>query len=100
VTHVQKDDDLVYATKRCPECFGYTELDAKRCPMCKTRLGKVQKHGMAKRTVNWNAYVVFLVAFLAFAPHPIYIFTRIRAILKNIIRCYSILPRGNYLPTS
>jgi RNA polymerase subunit RPABC4/transcription elongation factor Spt4 len=69
VTHVQKDDDLVYATKRCPECFAYTELDAKRCPMCKTRLGKVQKHGMAKRTVNWSAYVVFLVAFLAFAAY-------------------------------
>jgi tRNA(Ile2) C34 agmatinyltransferase TiaS len=66
---VEKDDELVHATKRCPECFTYVELDTKKCPKCKTSLGEVQKHGMAKRKVDWKAYAIFLAAFLAFAAY-------------------------------
>ncbi len=69
MAEVQKGDEFVHATKRCPECFTYVALDVTKCPMCKTRLGQVEKHGMAKRTVNWNAYFVFIAAFLAFAAY-------------------------------
>lgn len=66
---VEKADEFVHATKRCPECFDYVELDTTKCPKCKTRLGEVQKHGMAKRQVDWKAYAVFFVALLAFAAY-------------------------------
>ena len=64
---VEKDDEFVHATKRCPECFTYLELEEKKCPKCKTKLGEVQKHGMASKKVDLKAYAIFLVAFLAFA---------------------------------
>ncbi len=66
---VEKADEFVHATKRCPECFDYVELDTTKCPKCKTRLGGVQKHGMAKRQVDWKAYAIFFVALLAFAAY-------------------------------
>jgi len=62
-----KKTEVVHATKRCPECFTYVRLEVKKCPECKTRLGAVEKHGMAKRTINWMSYISFSIAFLAFA---------------------------------
>ena len=62
-----KEDGLIYATKRCPECSTYVSLHAAKCPKCKTKLGEVDKHGTAKRTVDWTAYLVSFLAFLAFA---------------------------------
>jgi len=59
--------EVVHATKRCPECFTYVKLDVQKCPNCKTRLGVVEKHGMAKRKTNWMSYVSFFIAFLALA---------------------------------
>lgn len=65
-----KDSNLVYATKRCPECYAYVSLRLNQCPSCKSKLGEVDAHGMAKRTVNWSAY---LSAFLALLALGIYI---------------------------
>jgi hypothetical protein len=65
-----KDSASPYATKRCPECYTYVALRATQCPACKSRLGEVDSHGMAKRTVNWSAY---LSAFIAMAVFGIYI---------------------------
>jgi tRNA(Ile2) C34 agmatinyltransferase TiaS len=67
MSNVENTEEFVHATKRCPECFDYVELDADKCPKCKTRLGEVQKHGMAKRKVDWTAYAIFLVALVGFA---------------------------------
>jgi hypothetical protein len=69
MTNAEKDDEFVHATKRCPECFTYVELETTKCPKCKTRLGKVQKHGMAKRTIDWKSYFIFLAALLGFAAY-------------------------------
>ena len=65
-----KDKRLVYATKRCPECYTYVSLRVTQCPSCRSRLGEVDSHGMAKRTVNWTAY---LSAFFALLVLGIYI---------------------------
>ncbi len=58
---------VIHATKRCPECLNYVPLRTKICPGCKTKLGDVQKHGMAKRKTDWMAYGGFFVAFVALA---------------------------------
>jgi tRNA(Ile2) C34 agmatinyltransferase TiaS len=63
----EQENEVIYATKRCPECSTYVSLDVKKCPKCSTRLGEIEKHGTAKRTVDWTAYIIFLLAFLAFA---------------------------------
>jgi uncharacterized paraquat-inducible protein A len=62
-----KEDGVIYATKRCPECSIYVSLETTKCPKCKTKLGEVDKYGMAKRTIDWTAYLISLLAFLAFA---------------------------------
>jgi RNA polymerase subunit RPABC4/transcription elongation factor Spt4 len=54
------------STKKCPECYGYVPVKAEVCPLCKTRLGKVGKHGMAERTTNWKAYILCIIAWLIF----------------------------------
>ena len=59
--------EVVHATKRCPECFTYVKLNVQKCPDCNTKLGAVEKHGMAKRKTNWMSYVSFFIAFLALA---------------------------------
>lgn len=64
------DKDIIHATKRCPECYAYVSLRTNRCPACKIKLGDVDIHGMAKRTVNWTAY---LSAFAAVLGLGIYI---------------------------
>lgn len=66
----QIGEDFVHATKKCPECYTYVSLRTTKCPSCNTRLGEVEKHGMAKKTVDWNAY---LLAFLAVLGFVIYI---------------------------
>jgi hypothetical protein len=39
-------------------------LQTTKCPSCKTRLGEVEKHGMAKKTVDWKAYTMAVIAVL------------------------------------
>jgi uncharacterized protein with PIN domain len=63
----QIGEDFVHSTKRCPECYTYVSLRTTKCPSCNTRLGEVEKHGMAKKTVDWKAYLMALVAALGFA---------------------------------
>jgi len=62
----QIGEDFVHATKRCPECYTYVSLRTTRCPDCHTRLGEVERHGMAKRTIDWKSYVMAFIAMLAF----------------------------------
>ena len=65
----QNDKDFMYATKRCPHCYEYMPLHAVQCPECKKGVGEVEKHGMAKKTIDWKAYSVALAAILAFAAY-------------------------------
>lgn len=55
-----------YASKKCPECYTYIPLNAEVCPSCKTRIGKIGKHGMAERVTNWKAYIICILAWLVF----------------------------------
>lgn len=60
-------DGPLHATKKCPECLTYVPLRANKCPACKVRLGEVDFHGIAKRTINWPAYFSALAALAGFA---------------------------------
>lgn len=62
----KKKEGPINLTKRCPECMKYVSLETKKCPTCKTKLGKVQPHGFAKRTVDWTGYTIAIIAILAF----------------------------------
>jgi hypothetical protein len=48
--------------KRCPECSVNLPLDAKRCFFCNARVGKADKHGMARKTTNWISYLVCILS--------------------------------------
>jgi hypothetical protein len=56
--------------KTCPYCFVPLSLDAETCFSCKKTVGKIDKHGMAKKPVNIWSYIV---CFLAWAGFFIYI---------------------------
>ena len=60
----QQNVDATYSTKKCPECYTYVPLRTDQCPSCKSRLGGVEKHGMAKRPTDWKSYIVAFIAWL------------------------------------
>jgi hypothetical protein len=62
--------------KKCPECFTYIPLDALKCPSCKARVGRVDKHGMASRHVNWGSYFACILAWLVLAIYVWFAFFR------------------------
>ncbi len=51
-----------YKEKRCPECFAYLKLNANKCVACGLSVGNIDKHGLAKRHINWKAYLTFVVS--------------------------------------
>lgn len=66
----KQDGRQIHITKKCPECLGRVPLDMKICEFCKTKLGDVDKGGLATRPVNWKSYIVF---FLTLAGLGLYI---------------------------
>ncbi len=48
--------------KRCPECFVHLPLDAKECFSCHTKIGRVDKHGKARKGVNWISYLICIIS--------------------------------------
>ena len=65
----QNEKDFHYATKRCPFCYEYMPLSATRCPACKRGVGNVEKHGMAKKAVDWKAYGIAIAAVIALSVY-------------------------------
>jgi RNA polymerase subunit RPABC4/transcription elongation factor Spt4 len=59
-------DDEIRSSKKCPECMTYIPVDAKICPMCKKRVGKVKESGMAKKAVDWKSYIMLVISWGAF----------------------------------
>lgn len=53
--------DSLYASKKCHECYEYVPLDAKVCPFCKAKLGKIGDHGMAEKLTDWKGYIICIV---------------------------------------
>ncbi len=45
-------------------------------PRCKSKLGDVDTHGMAKRTVNWTAYLSAILAVLGLGIYIWWAFLR------------------------
>lgn len=62
-TKAASDEIIV---KRCPECFVHLPLDAKECFSCHTKIGKVDRHGKAKKTPNWISYIICIVSWAIF----------------------------------
>lgn len=61
-----KAGNFRYASKKCHECYEHVPLDAKICPSCKARLGKVSEHGMAEKLTDWKGYIICVVLWLIF----------------------------------
>ena len=55
-----------YVTKKCPGCFAHLPLDAQICHYCHKKVGDVDKIGFAEKPVDWNSYVIAIIAILAF----------------------------------
>jgi len=51
--------------KRCPDCYTNIPVHAVQCPSCKKKIKlKVDKHGYAKRPINWLAYFSCLMSWI------------------------------------
>ena len=44
------------SVKKCPECRTYLPIEVKKCTSCGSRVGLVDRQGMAKRPIDWGAY--------------------------------------------
>lgn len=72
-TEKMTDEKFEANYKRCPECFVNLPLDAKKCFSCHTRVGGVDKHGKARRGIDWISYVMcilswaFLISYIKWA---------------------------------
>ena len=55
-----------FSTKKCPECLTPLPLSAQRCTACNNRVGPVNSIGIAKKPVDWIAYLMAIVAVGAF----------------------------------
>ncbi len=52
-------------TKTCPYCSVPLALNAEECFSCKRKVGKVDKHGIAGKPVNYKAYIICLIIWVA-----------------------------------
>jgi hypothetical protein len=59
-------DTRVMLTKKCPKCYTYLPLNATRCTACHAKVGKMDRHGMATLPINWRAYLVAILSWIAF----------------------------------
>ncbi len=53
-------------TKVCPYCSVPLTIDVTECSSCSRKVGKIDKHGMAEKPVNYGAYVICLLAWVGF----------------------------------
>ena len=57
------DPDLIkFSTKKCYECFTHLALNATVCNVCKKKVGKVNRHGIAEKPTDWKAYIIAGIA--------------------------------------
>jgi len=55
-----------FHTKKCPHCFVYLALSARKCHYCKANVGEVNLLGFAEKLINWRSYVIAGIAILVF----------------------------------
>lgn len=50
-----------FSTKKCYECFTHLPLKAEVCHVCKKKVGKVLKTGLAEKPTDWKAYAISII---------------------------------------
>jgi ribosomal protein L40E len=60
------ENELGFSTKRCPDCSAELPLDAESCHECGSRVLKVDRVGRAGKPIDWYAYIVCFLSWLAF----------------------------------
>ena len=68
--------DIKYTSKKCPYCSEHLPLDARICSSCKKKVGKVELHGMAKKTIDWRAYTLAIISWIALCVYIWWAFFR------------------------
>jgi hypothetical protein len=58
--------NTTFRTKRCADCSTELPLTAVRCTGCGRRVGPVDQQGRAKKPIDWTAYGICLLAWVAF----------------------------------
>ena len=52
--------------RRCPECFTDFSGNETACPSCGLKVKqRSDKHGYAKKPINWKAYISFILSLTA-----------------------------------
>ncbi len=52
--------------KKCPECYARLKSEDAVCYVCRTKVGKADKHGIAKKPFDWKNYSVFFLSLVVF----------------------------------
>jgi len=60
--------------KICPFCFVPLATEAKTCFSCRKKVGKINKHGMAKKPINYWSYAVCFLIWIIFAFYVLWAF--------------------------
>ena len=58
-------EDIAVKYKRCPECLTKIPLNVTKCPSCDQKLGEPNKHGLAKKPINWYGYLTTIILWIA-----------------------------------
>jgi hypothetical protein len=53
----RSDNRPGFSVKRCPYCSTYLGLEVIKCDDCGRRVGPADANGIAKKPVDWKAYV-------------------------------------------
>jgi len=57
-------ETVKFSSKKCWECLTHLPLKATVCSVCKKKVGKVNKFGIAEKPIDYKAYVICVFAFL------------------------------------
>ena len=59
-----------HAVKKCPECFSNLAFETDFCPRCYQKIKpQADKHGYAKKPINWAAYLSCFAAWIGAAVY-------------------------------
>ena len=68
-TAAKKVETKTFTVKKCPYCYTYMAVKDMQCKACGKRVGVVDSSGLARKLLDWRAYLGAIVAvalFLAF----------------------------------
>ena len=68
-TAAKKVETKTFTVKKCPYCYTYMAVKDTQCKACGKRVGVVDSSGLARKLLDWRAYLGAIVAvalFLAF----------------------------------